>query len=105
MSDYASCITQPFLNMIWARELQNVHAYLIELGWTEVNGPKGMTAFAGIVRDVSEAAVTDQIDGIIADIAEMLQGRPNFAIAVAFDGDMAECETFRTIDHEIRLPE
>lgn len=68
MSDYASCVTEPF----WPDGLPEAHAYFLAGGWTRIEGDKGSVAFARVFRDLSDNGILDQVRGVALDLAQKI---------------------------------
>lgn len=86
MSDYASCITEPF----WQRDMPDVHALFVAEGWTEIGGDKSCLAFANVDRDQSEEGIATRVWWILVHVAELLPPTADFRISVNFDGGRRE---------------
>lgn len=66
MSDYATCVTEPF----WKSHKPDAYAYFVRDGWTKVTGDRNIVSFCKVFSDLSHAGIHSQVYDTVMDVEE-----------------------------------
>jgi hypothetical protein len=86
MSDYATCVTEPF----WESQKPDAYAYFAADDWTKIVGDRGIVSFSKVYSDLSYAGIQAMLDGALRELNDAVGPELNLSLCVISDiGEVA----------------